>query len=85
MALDLENEQIISFREAAERSPGRNGLGVHVSAIRRWARDGISGVKLDAAKIGGTFFTSIEALKRFSDALTDPASTPDADLAMVGN
>ena len=46
-----------------------------ISAIYRWMQRGIKGVRLDAIRIGGTTYTSREALQRF--AL--PAVAPHAE------
>jgi hypothetical protein len=65
----LYTEKIVSFTEAAEALPEINGKAVHPSAVWRWARKGIKGIKLETLRLGGRFITSMEALDRFSKAL----------------
>jgi len=43
-----------------------NGKRVHISAVYRWVQRGIKGVRLEAIRIGGTTYTSREALQRFA-------------------
>ncbi len=76
--IDLSQETVISFNEAAGRVPSyRPGRKTHVATLHRWAKDGVRGVKLDSARLGGRMVTSAEALQRFSDALScAPASSP---------
>ncbi len=79
--LDLSQETIISFNEAAGRIPSyRPGRKTHVATLHRWAKDGVRGVKLDSARLGGRLVTSDEALQRFSDALSQ---NPDASVPPV--
>ena len=41
-----------------------------MSACYRWVSRGVRGVRLDAIRIGGTLYTSLEALQRFADQLS---------------
>jgi hypothetical protein len=66
---------------AAVVPPARNGRKTHVSTILRWILTGAKGpdgrrVRLEARRIGGRWFTSREALERFSCALTPATDTP---------
>ena len=65
----LNNEQILSFTEAAKCLPPINGRRVHASTVWRWGRKGVCGVKLEILRLGGRFVTSAEALERFAVAL----------------
>jgi hypothetical protein len=70
--IDIGNEQLISLREVPKLLPARdNGKRVHISAVYRWAQRGLHGNRLEVVRIGGTTYTSREALQRF-------ASPPDA-------
>ncbi|MCF7975530.1 MAG: DUF1580 domain-containing protein [Phycisphaerae bacterium] len=69
--IDLINENMIPLADVPGYLPKRpNGKKIHLSAIYRWAAKGIKGVVLETAKIGGASYTSLEAIKRFSDQLT---------------
>ena len=70
--IDIHNETLISISDTAKHLPRRpNGKTVHVSAVYRWIKKGIKGVRLESAKIAGCTYASLEALQRWSDALTD--------------
>jgi hypothetical protein len=69
--IDLSHENLITFKEVTQHLPKRpNGRRLHVSCIYRWSSKGINGVKLETIRIGGTTYTSLEALQRFADART---------------
>lgn len=69
--IDLSTETVISFADAARRVPSfRTGKRTHVATLFRWAKHGVGGVKLESARLGGRTITSVEALQRFSDALS---------------
>lgn len=72
--IDVKREELIPIRLVPRRLPPRpNGRPVHISAVYRWVQRGVRGVRLDAIRIGGTTYTSEEALQRFST--TSDAST----------
>jgi hypothetical protein len=74
--IDLSTETLISLTQAARlRPPGRNGRPAHVSTIYRWITSGMSGIRLEAIRIGGSLYTSVEALQRFADRLTSGTAT----------
>ncbi len=62
MAIDLRNDSLISLGEASARLPGRPSL----CTIWRWRLRGVRGRKLESVVIGGTPYTSVEALERFA-------------------
>ena len=71
--LDLVNEGILTLTQAAKRLPKlRQGRPVHVATLWRWAHHGLRGIKLETMKMGGTRVTSLEALQRFFQKLSDP-------------
>ena len=73
--IDLLQETLISIREVPKLLPRRgSGRLVHLSACYRWMDKGISGVRLEAVRIGGTTYTSREALQRFANRLSQTAS-----------
>jgi hypothetical protein len=72
--IEMNCENLISLREVPRHLPTRpNGKRVHISAIYRWVSRGVRGVKLEAIRIGGTMYTSTEALGRFGMRLNDAA------------
>jgi hypothetical protein len=66
MAIDIYSEELKTFRQAAESLPGRPAP----STPWRWSRRGLRGIRLESVLIGGTRYTSSEALQRFVDAVT---------------
>ena len=68
--IDVAREQLLTLREAAKRIPGRGGRrSLHVSALYRWAQRGVRGVVLETIPVGGTLYTSVEAVQRFCEEL----------------
>lgn len=80
--IDISAETLLTLSAAAKRIPGRNGKGVHLGTIGRWAFDGRRGVVLESLVIGGQRYTSVEALQRFVERLNgaslEDESTPAA-------
>lgn len=62
--IDLAVEILLTLDQAGER------LLVSTATIYRWITQGSRGVRLEAAKVGGRWRTSEEAIQRFSDRLT---------------
>lgn len=72
MAIDYRLEKLISLEEAAQSAPGfRPGKCMSVAAVRRWAKRGLRGIKLETAIAGGRRCTSREAVQRFFELLTE--------------
>ncbi len=71
--IDLLRESLISLHDIPRILPARpNGKRLHVSAIYRWVQRGIRGIRLEVVRVGGTTYTSREALQRF----VQPAAAP---------
>lgn len=77
--IDIRTESLIAVRDVPRRLPVRpNGRRLHVSAVYRWIQRGVGGVRLEAVRIGGTTYTSLEAMQRFADRQGTPAlQVPD--------
>lgn len=61
LELPLEGESLMTFKALARLTAG----DVSYESLRRWARLGINGVYLEQRRIGGRFFSSTEAMRRF--------------------
>lgn len=72
--IDISNEQLIPLRDVPRHLPLRPRGPLHVSAVYRWILRGIRGVRLESIRIGGTAYTSLEALQRFGDRLSSPGA-----------
>ena len=75
--IDIAREQLISLHEVPTILPPRpSGKRLHISTIYRWVQRGIRGIRLEVVKVGGTTYTSREALQRF----VQPAAAPGEQL-----
>jgi hypothetical protein len=90
-SMSILNENLLTLHDAARLLPSnRAGKRVNFSTIWRWALRGVRAidgrvVRLEAARVGGRWITSRQALERFSAALTptneagaEPIRTPTA-------
>ena len=64
MSIDVNNQILLSFAEAAARL-STGGRRLHVATIHRWATRGIRGVRLEYAKVGRYCVTTAGAIERF--------------------
>jgi hypothetical protein len=74
--IDIQNEKTFSLAEATKLDilPRRRaGRKPAVSTLWRWALHGVRGIRLETIMAGGVRVTSVEAIQRFFDALTDQA------------
>jgi len=69
--IDLKSEALLTMAQAARLRPlGRGGRPTHPSTIYRWISRGVRGFRLEGIRLGGTLYTSREALQRFAEKLT---------------
>jgi len=69
--IEVTTESLIPLHDVPRLLPSRgNGKRIHISAVYRWIQRGVRGVRLESVKIGGTSYTTAEALQRFADQLT---------------
>jgi hypothetical protein len=67
---DLLQEDCFPLAKAPAKIPSRPAL----QTLYRWWKRGIKGVKLEVVKVGNRPYTSREALDRFFNRISDPAS-----------
>ena len=72
MAICTETETLIPFNAAREAFPG--GKRLALQTLHRWRLSGVRGTKLETILIGGSRFTSAEAIRRFV-AAQNPAES----------
>lgn len=71
--IEIQNETLLTLRDAARRIPStRQGRGLHIGTVYRWASRGIRGIKLESVRLGGVLFTSVEAIQRFGERCSSP-------------
>jgi hypothetical protein len=76
MPIDIALETLIPPLEVTRLRPvGRNGRPMHISTVYRHFFIGVRGVRLEYIRFGGNLYTSLEAVQRFTAALT-PSSSP---------
>jgi hypothetical protein len=69
--IDISTETLLTMGQAAGvRPPGRLGRPTHAATVYRWISRGLRGVRLESIRLGGTLYTSREALQRFAESLT---------------
>jgi hypothetical protein len=71
MAINAENENLVSLTEATKVLPRINGRKPAVSTLWRWCRVGLRGVHLDYLRMGRRIVTSRQALHRFFTELAE--------------
>jgi hypothetical protein len=72
--IDPTSETLIKLADVPRLRwmPRPRGKRLHVSTIFRWAQRGVHGAVLETIRIGGTLYTSEEALLRFFERQTNP-------------
>jgi hypothetical protein len=81
--IDINTEHLVSFTQATKTLPARRcGKRPHVATMYRWALYGCKGVRLETVQIGGTKCTSIEALQRFFNRLSNGLASSDLPVGM---
>lgn len=74
--IDIHKEKLISVSQAAHMIPPTlQGRATHTSTLFCWIHRGSRGRRLEAVRIGGCWFTTIEALARFAE---HPPTSEDA-------
>ncbi|QDV34107.1 DUF1580 domain-containing protein [Tautonia plasticadhaerens] len=69
--IDVTFETIIPLGQVSALIPSsRPGKRTHISTIWRWATKGVKGARLETVTIGGSRYTSREAVQRFVERLS---------------
>lgn len=71
MAIDARHEDVFPLTDAYKRAEPLIGKRLAQSTFYRWSGKGVKGVRLETRMLGGTRYTSLEAIQRFFDALTE--------------
>ena len=70
--IDIATEQLVPMRDIPAMLPSRpGGRKLHLSVPYRWASSGVRGVRLEVIRIGGTTFSSVQAIQRFGEKLSE--------------
>lgn len=76
--ISLQEESLVSLRDAVNLLPKSGSKRVHISTLFRWAREGVNGVVLETVHIGSRRYTSHEAIARFVRAVSSARSPQGA-------
>ncbi len=80
--IDFLSEQVITLSDVpAHVPPLRAGKPITTQAVYNWTISGVRGIRLERAKLGGVWVTSLEAIQRFMERLTAAAEAPPASAA----
>jgi len=71
--IDVTHDTLIPFSALPGWTAKNVGKRIHPSTLHRWRLRGVRGVRLGTVLIGGTRYTSTEALSRFFAATTAAA------------
>lgn len=69
--IQTQSEQLIRISEVPSLLPKRHGRKTHVASVYRWIKAGLSGVRLESVYVGGIQYSSLEALERFCQRVTE--------------
>jgi hypothetical protein len=64
--IDVTNEQLLTFPQAAKLLPGR----VNISTLHRWRLRGVNGILLRTVVVGGRRYTDRASLNEFAAGVT---------------
>ena len=79
MAIRIADETVVSLTDATKYLPRRRkGKKPAVSTLYRWASVGVRGVTLETLQVGGTLCTSMQAMQRFFERLTEKKQFSDS-------
>ena len=68
--IDPTTEKLLTPHQVAAMFPGRSGTGVSVATVWRWLSGrGRRGVVLESIRVGGSRYSSREAVQRFTQQI----------------
>jgi hypothetical protein len=65
MAIDINAEELLELSKVPANLERRTGKRLNVSTVYRWINRGIAGIHLETILVGGSRYTSAQALNRF--------------------
>lgn len=81
---NLIEEELVALKDVPSLLPRRQDKPISYTTVYRWTRYGLSGTVLESIRIGGSKFTSVEAISRFIRALSacpNECTRPQVDTA----
>jgi hypothetical protein len=77
MPIDVANDDLVGLEVVAKRFRGANGKPKTLKTVIGWVQIGVKGshsgdsVRLEAKRVGGTWYTTEDAIRQFADATTN--------------
>lgn len=68
--IDRSNETLLLLADVPKQLEMITGRRISISTVHRWIREGLCGVHLECIFVGGQRMTTIEALERFDEGVT---------------
>ena len=65
-AIDIHREKLLPIAGVPAHLQGLGVEPPHPSTVQRWLSQGVGGRRLEAVRIGGRTYTTIEAIARFA-------------------
>lgn len=63
--IDAMKDPLIPLANVAAKFPAPSGKRRSMSSLIRWVKKGVDGVRLEAVRVGGSWYTTEEAVNRF--------------------
>lgn len=74
--IDISSETLLPIGQVPSLIPSsRAGKKTHISTVWRWVLNGVRGIQLESVSIGGSRYTSREAVQRFVERLSESRET----------
>lgn len=79
VAIDITQDKLVSLEDAAKMFPKPGGGHIHPKTVKNWITQGYQGITLEGAQVGSKFYTTKDALRLFSQRLSErrPAGSRD--------
>ena len=76
MMINPQVEGLVLLSHVPNILPKRRGRKINLSTVYRWKNRGLDGVRLETCYRAGRQYTSVEALRRFDEAVTAARNGP---------
>jgi hypothetical protein len=83
--IDITKDKLISLKDAAKLFPKAGGGHIHSKTVKNWITHGYQGIKLEGAQVGSKFYTTTDALRRFSEQLNERRQPESPGIGQAGS
>jgi len=81
VAIDITQDKLVSLEDAAKMFPKPGGGHIHPKTVKNWITQGYQGIVLEGAQVGSKFYTTKDALRLFSQRLSERRPAGGRDFA----